>query len=83
MVERSENTPRSEDRAALEAGGLWAVGVVLAILWIVYFAIHEIRAGDFLPFLIVLTWIAAVIVGIHLGIARWRRRVRGEPARTP
>lgn len=70
-----EETSRSEYRAAVEAGGLWAAGVVLAILWIIYFAIGEISAEAFLPFLAVLTWIAAMIVGVHIFVAR-RRRTR-------
>lgn len=68
-----ERTSRSEYRAALEAGGLWAAGVVLAILWFVFFAIGEISREAFLPFLVVLTWIAVMILGLHVAVARRRR----------
>ena len=74
-----QDTSRSEYRAALEAGGLWAAGVVLAVLWIVFFAIGEISAEAFLPFLAVLTWIAVMIVGVHLFVARRRRHVLEIP----
>ena len=64
-------------RAALGAGGLIALAVVLAILWILFFAVGAVSAEAFLPFLLVLTWIAIAILAVHLAFAWWRRR-RGQ-----
>ena len=80
LAEGPARQTRIDYRRALGTGGLNAAGVVLAILWIIFFAVGEVSAEAFLPFLSVLTWIAAVILAIHLGTAWHRRRRRTAPA---
>lgn len=56
-------------------GAVYALAVVLAILWIVRFAVGEITTEDFTPFVGVLSWIGVFIFLLNLGFARRRKRL--------
>ena len=56
-------------------GGFSALVIVLAIIWIIALGVGKIERGEFIPFVVILTWIASIVVFLTWFINRQAKRI--------
>jgi hypothetical protein len=56
-------------------GGLFSLGIILAILWILAFGVGQIKSDEFIPFASIVSWMALIVFVVNWLIARHLKKL--------
>jgi hypothetical protein len=56
-------------------GGLFSLAIILAILWILAFAVGQIKSDEFIPFVSIVSWIALMVFVVNWLMARHLKKL--------